>query len=207
MRRHVSSSLSPIVSTCCCFNQLMPAMSARTSSIVQSAPDTCNSIMASYAYNYDRFEDSYYHGVNGVRMSHNGLQFSNSESFVQQVVVCENCGECFHPTYACPHYPNYRNHHGSSYALPQPNFYMSRRSPQIPQHEKRSIRDMMNDLIFRELPFQQSDQHEQRIIADIERDMIFDWLSQSTTQQPLQEDMQHMNPKLQNLETQVHKTI
>ncbi|KAK9133185.1 hypothetical protein Scep_012713 [Stephania cephalantha] len=33
--------------------------------------------------------------------------------------------------------------------------------------------------------------------------MIFDWLSQSTTQRPLQDDMQHINPKLQNLETQV----
>ncbi|KAK9151111.1 hypothetical protein Syun_009420 [Stephania yunnanensis] len=33
--------------------------------------------------------------------------------------------------------------------------------------------------------------------------MISDWLSQSTTQQPLQEDMQHMKSKLQNSETQV----
>ncbi|KAK9140821.1 hypothetical protein Scep_010502 [Stephania cephalantha] len=33
--------------------------------------------------------------------------------------------------------------------------------------------------------------------------MISDWLSQSTTQQPLQEDMQHINKKLQNSETQV----
>ncbi|KAK9104885.1 hypothetical protein Scep_021729 [Stephania cephalantha] len=69
--------------------------------------NSSNSIMASYAYNYGRFEDSYYHGVN------------------------------------------------------------------------------------------------RRTIADIEKDMISDWLSQSTTQQPLQEDMQHMNPKLQNSETQV----
>ncbi|KAK9148847.1 hypothetical protein Scep_007604 [Stephania cephalantha] len=135
-------------------------------------------------------------------MSHNGHQFSNSQSIVQQVVVCGNCGEYFHPTYACP-YPKYRNHHGSSNALPQHDFYMSRRSPQIPQHEKRFIRDMMNDLIFRELLFQQSHQQERRTIADIERYMISDWLSQSTTQQPLQEDMQHMNSKLQNSETQV----
>ncbi|KAK9140485.1 hypothetical protein Scep_010166 [Stephania cephalantha] len=159
--------------------------------------------MASYAYNYGRFEDLYYHGVNRVGVSHNGHQSPNSKSFVQQVVACGNYGEYFYPTYACPHYPNYRNHHGSSYALPQPDFYMSKRSPLIPQHEKRYIRDMMNDLIFRELPFQQSHQQEWRTIADIERDMIFDWLSQSTTQQPLQEDMQHMNPKLQNSETQV----
>ncbi|KAK9104514.1 hypothetical protein Scep_021358 [Stephania cephalantha] len=80
---------------------------------------------------------------------------------------------------------------------------MSRRSPQIPQREKRSIREMMNDLIFKELPFQQSHQHERRTIADIERYMISDWLSQSSTQQPLQEDMQHMSSKLQNSETQV----
>ncbi|KAK9107119.1 hypothetical protein Syun_023130 [Stephania yunnanensis] len=33
--------------------------------------------------------------------------------------------------------------------------------------------------------------------------MISDWLSQSTTQHPLQEDMQHMKSKLQNPETQV----
>ncbi|KAK9114558.1 hypothetical protein Syun_021355 [Stephania yunnanensis] len=33
--------------------------------------------------------------------------------------------------------------------------------------------------------------------------MISDWLFQSTTQQPLQEDMQHMKSKLQNSETQV----
>ncbi|KAK9092356.1 hypothetical protein Syun_027267 [Stephania yunnanensis] len=40
-------------------------------------------------------------------------------------------------------------------------------------------------------------------IADIERNMISDWLSQSTTQQLLKEDMQHMKSKLQNSETQV----
>ncbi|KAK9159891.1 hypothetical protein Syun_006232 [Stephania yunnanensis] len=62
---------------------------------------------------------------------------------------------------------------------------------------------MMHDLIFREPTFQQSHQHERRTIADIERNMISDWLSQSTTQQPLQEDMQYMKLKLQNSETQV----
>ncbi|KAK9161214.1 hypothetical protein Syun_007555 [Stephania yunnanensis] len=61
---------------------------------------------------------------------------------------------------------------------------------------------MMNDLIFGEPTFQQSHQHERRTIADIERNMISDWLSQSTTQQPLQEDMQYMKSKLQNSETQ-----
>ncbi|KAK9089036.1 hypothetical protein Scep_028118 [Stephania cephalantha] len=62
---------------------------------------------------------------------------------------------------------------------------------------------MMNDLILREPTFQQSHQHERRTIADIERNMISDWLSQSTTQQPLQEDMQYMKSNLQNSETQV----
>ncbi|KAK9140901.1 hypothetical protein Scep_010582 [Stephania cephalantha] len=159
--------------------------------------------MTFYTHNYGRFEDSYYHAVNGVCMSHNGHQFSNSQSFVQQVRVCGNRGEYFHHTYVCP-YSKYKNHHGSTYASPQPNFYMSKRSPQIPQHEKRPIRDMMNDLIFREPTFQQSHQHERRTIADIERNMISDWLSQSTTQQiSCGEDMQYMKSKLQNSETQV----
>ncbi|KAK9151123.1 hypothetical protein Syun_009432 [Stephania yunnanensis] len=61
----------------------------------------------------------------------------------------------------------------------------------------------MNDLIFREPTFQQSHQRERRTIADIERNMISDWLFQSTTQQPLQEDMQFMKSKLHNSETQV----
>ncbi|KAK9151616.1 hypothetical protein Syun_009925 [Stephania yunnanensis] len=56
---------------------------------------------------------------------------------------------------------------------------------------------------FTEPTFQQSHQHERRTIADIERNMISDWLSQSTTQQPLQEDIQYMKSKLQNSETQV----
>ncbi|KAK9087566.1 hypothetical protein Syun_029960 [Stephania yunnanensis] len=62
---------------------------------------------------------------------------------------------------------------------------------------------MMNDLIFGEPTFQQSHQHERRTITDIERNMISDWLSQSTTQQPLQEDMQYLKSNLQNSETQV----
>ncbi|KAK9095004.1 hypothetical protein Scep_026473 [Stephania cephalantha] len=39
-------------------------------------------------------------------------------------------------------------------------------------------------------------------IADIEKDMSSDLFSQSTTQQPLHEDMRHINPKLKNFETQ-----
>ncbi|KAK9100455.1 hypothetical protein Scep_023885 [Stephania cephalantha] len=48
-----------------------------------------NSAMASYSHNYVRFEDSHYYNVNEVDMSHNGHQFSNMHSFVQQVEVEE----------------------------------------------------------------------------------------------------------------------
>ncbi|KAK9116153.1 hypothetical protein Sjap_015100 [Stephania japonica] len=115
--------------------------------------------MASYSHNYDQFEVSYYHGMNGVGMSHNGHQFSNSQSFMQQVEVCDFCREYFHPTYACPDHPRYGNHRGSSYASPQLDFYMSRPSPRIPQQERRTI-------------------------EDIKKDMISDWLSPSTNKCP-----------------------
>ncbi|KAK9110701.1 hypothetical protein Sjap_018761 [Stephania japonica] len=65
------------------------------------------------------------------------------------------CGKYFHPTYACPYYPRYGNHRGSSDASPQPDFYMSRPSPRIPQQERRTI-------------------------EDIEKNMISNWLSPST---------------------------
>ncbi|KAK9131540.1 hypothetical protein Sjap_012027 [Stephania japonica] len=115
--------------------------------------------MASYYHNYDRFEDSYYHGMNGVGMSYNGHQFSNSHYFMQQVEACDFCGESFHPTYACPYHPKYENYHSSSYASPQPDFCMSRPSPRSPQQERRTIKDM-------------------------EKDMISDWLSPSTKKYP-----------------------
>ncbi|KAK9101216.1 hypothetical protein Scep_024646 [Stephania cephalantha] len=57
-----------------------------------------------------------------------------------------------------------------------------------------------DDLIWQS---QQIPQQERRTIADIKRYMIFEWLSQSTTQQPLHEDMQHINPKSKNSKTQV----
>ncbi|KAK9116472.1 hypothetical protein Sjap_015419 [Stephania japonica] len=69
------------------------------------------------------------------------------------------CGESFHPTYACPYHPRYGNHNNSSYASPQPDFYMSRPSPRSPQQERRTIEDM-------------------------EKDMISDWLSPSTKKYP-----------------------
>ncbi|KAK9116208.1 hypothetical protein Sjap_015155 [Stephania japonica] len=71
------------------------------------------------------------------------------------VEACDFCGESFHPTYACPYHPRYGNHHGPSYASPQPDFCMSRPSPRSPQQERRTIKDM-------------------------EKDMISDWLSPST---------------------------
>ncbi|KAK9165142.1 hypothetical protein Scep_000333 [Stephania cephalantha] len=113
----------------------------------------------------------------------------------EPLVVCGNCGECFHPTYACP-YSKYKNHHGSTYASPQPNFYMSKRSPQIPQHEKRPIRDMMNDLIFENQLFNKVINMNGEPLQDIERNMISDWLSQSTTQ-TLAEDMQDMKSNVE----------
>ncbi|KAK9152549.1 hypothetical protein Sjap_000029 [Stephania japonica] len=97
--------------------------------------------------------------MNGVGMSHNGHQFSNSHSFMQQVEACDFCGESFHPTYDCPYHPRYGNHHSSSYASPQPDFCMSRPSPRSPQQERRTIEDM-------------------------EKDLISDWLSPSTKKYP-----------------------
>ncbi|KAK9100945.1 hypothetical protein Scep_024375 [Stephania cephalantha] len=39
----------------------------------------CNSIMASYTYNYGRYEDSYYHGVNGVEETVNAATLESVE--------------------------------------------------------------------------------------------------------------------------------
>ncbi|KAK9138873.1 hypothetical protein Sjap_009467 [Stephania japonica] len=76
-----------------------------------------------------------------------------------EVEACDFCGESFYLTYACPYHPRNGNHHGSSYASPQPDFCMSRPSPQIPQQE-------------------------QRTIQNIEKYMISDWLSPSTNKYP-----------------------
>ncbi|KAK9091739.1 hypothetical protein Sjap_024916 [Stephania japonica] len=75
------------------------------------------------------------------------------------VEACDFYGESFHPTYACPYHPRYENHHGSSYASPQPDLCMSRPSPRSPQQQRRTIEDM-------------------------EKDMISDWLSPSTKKYP-----------------------
>ncbi|KAK9083876.1 hypothetical protein Scep_030347 [Stephania cephalantha] len=74
------------------------------------------------------------------------------------VEVCKICEDYSHPKYDCPYYPKYENYHYSSHASPQPNFFGLMPSPQIPHHEKRSVQDMTNDLIFRELHFQQNHQ-------------------------------------------------
>ncbi|KAK9137769.1 hypothetical protein Sjap_008363 [Stephania japonica] len=83
----------------------------------------------------------------------------DSKTHTIMVEACNFCGESFHPTYACPYHPRYENHHSSSYALPQPDFCMSRPSPRSPQQERRTIEDM-------------------------EKDMISDWLSPSTKKYP-----------------------
>ncbi|KAK9155690.1 hypothetical protein Sjap_003170 [Stephania japonica] len=86
----------------------------------------------------------------------------DSKTHTIMVEACDFCGEFFHPTYVCPYHLRYGNHHSSSYASPQPNFYMSRPSPQIPQQEWRTIKD-------------------------IEKDMIFEWLSPSTNACPFED--------------------
>ncbi|KAK9137649.1 hypothetical protein Sjap_008243 [Stephania japonica] len=83
----------------------------------------------------------------------------DSKTHTIMVEACDFCEESFHPTYACPYHLRYGNHQGSSYASPQPDFYMSRPSPRIPQQERRTIEDM-------------------------EKDMISDWLSPSTKKYP-----------------------
>ncbi|KAK9130007.1 hypothetical protein Sjap_010494 [Stephania japonica] len=83
------------------------------------------------------------------------LSTRRRDAFRSNVEACDFCGECFHPTYACPYHPRYGNHHSSSYASPQPDFCMSRPSPRSPQQERRTIKDM-------------------------EKNMISDWLSPST---------------------------
>ncbi|KAK9124175.1 hypothetical protein Sjap_013777 [Stephania japonica] len=83
----------------------------------------------------------------------------DSKTHTIMVEACDFCGESFHPTYAYPYHPRYRNHHSSSYASPQPDFCMSRPSSRSPQQERRTIEDM-------------------------EKDMISDWLSPSTKKYP-----------------------
>ncbi|KAK9166156.1 hypothetical protein Scep_001347 [Stephania cephalantha] len=106
-----------------------------------------------------------------------------------------------------PYYSKYENYHYHSYASPQPDFFGLIPSPQIPQHEERSIQDMMHDLIFIELPFQQSHQqcHEENqqlqqntSLQDMMKKLLDD-------QQRFHEELQQFSrefPNLQNLETQ-----
>ncbi|KAK9118650.1 hypothetical protein Scep_016743 [Stephania cephalantha] len=109
---------------------------------------------SSYPHNYGRFEDSQYYNVNGVGMSHNGYQFSNMYSYVQQVEVCEICGDYSYSAHDCPYYPQYENYHYSSYASAQLDFFRLMSNPQIPQHEgnqqfhqSTSLEYMMKQLI------------------------------------------------------------
>ncbi|KAK9116135.1 hypothetical protein Sjap_015082 [Stephania japonica] len=50
-----------------------------------------------------------------------------------EVEACDFCGESFHPTYACTYHPRYGNHHSSSYASPQPDFYMNLTEQELDQ--------------------------------------------------------------------------
>ncbi|KAK9110395.1 hypothetical protein Sjap_018455 [Stephania japonica] len=78
----------------------------------------------------------------------------------------------------------YGNHHGSSYASPQPDFYMSRPSPRIPQQERRTI-------------------------EDIEKDMISDWLSPSTNKCPFDDwsNSSHQPDIFSSMQNQPSKDI
>ncbi|KAK9088681.1 hypothetical protein Scep_027763 [Stephania cephalantha] len=90
-------------------------------------------------------------------------------SFVQQVEVCEICGDYSPSAYDCPYYPRYGNYHYSSYASPQPDFFGLMSNLQIPQHEgnqqfqeSTSLEDMMKQLIDNQQQFQRlSEEHRQ----------------------------------------------
>ncbi|KAK9114971.1 hypothetical protein Syun_021768 [Stephania yunnanensis] len=113
---------------------------------VQVNPD----MDSSYLHNYGRYEDSHYYNVNGVGMPQNRYQNINMNSFVQQVEVCEICGDYSHSAHNCPYNPQYENYHYSSYAPPQPDFSGFMSHTQAPQHERNqrchqslSLNDMM----------------------------------------------------------------
>ncbi|KAK9143760.1 hypothetical protein Syun_013160 [Stephania yunnanensis] len=118
---------------------------------VQVNPD----MDSSYLHNYGRYEDSHYYNVNVVGMPQNRYQNINMNSFVQQVEVCEICGDYSHRAHNCPYHPQYENYHYSSYAPPQPDFSGFISHPQVPQHEinqqfhqSLSLEDMMMQMIY-----------------------------------------------------------
>ncbi|KAK9083022.1 hypothetical protein Scep_029493 [Stephania cephalantha] len=125
--------------------------------------------------------------------------------FSKLAEVCEICEDYSHSTYACPYYPKYGRHHYSSCASPQPDFFGLMPSPQIPQHEESYIPDMMNDLIFGELSFQQQCHEENQQLQ--QNTSLEDMMKQLIDgQQRLHEELhqfQHVNPGLQNLESQL----
>ncbi|KAK9127667.1 hypothetical protein Syun_016464 [Stephania yunnanensis] len=94
------------------------------------------SMDSSYPHNYGRYEDSHYYNVNGVGIPQNRYQNINMNSFVQQVEVCEICGDYSHSAHNCPYHPQYENYHYSSYAPPQPYFSGFMSHTQAPQHER-----------------------------------------------------------------------
>ncbi|KAK9142719.1 hypothetical protein Syun_012119 [Stephania yunnanensis] len=56
-------------------------------------------------------------------------------SFMQQVKVCEICGDYSYSAHNCPYYPQYENHHYSSHISSQPDFSRFRSHPRVPRHE------------------------------------------------------------------------
>ncbi|KAK9134588.1 hypothetical protein Syun_013918 [Stephania yunnanensis] len=117
---------------------------------VQVNPD----MDSAYLHNYGRYEDSHYYNVNGVGMPQNRYQNINMNSFVQQVEVCEICGDYSHSTHNCPYNSRYENYHYSSYAPPQPDFSGFMSHTQAPQHERNqrchqslSLNDMMMEVM------------------------------------------------------------
>ncbi|KAK9109995.1 hypothetical protein Sjap_018055 [Stephania japonica] len=101
--------------------------------------------MASYSGNYSQFKDSYYKSMNGVGISNYGHEFSNWPSFVQQVEVCEICGDNTHPTDVCPYEPEYESYHYWGNASPQPDLSYPFSSPLTPRQDEQSLEDMFKE--------------------------------------------------------------
>ncbi|KAK9110132.1 hypothetical protein Sjap_018192 [Stephania japonica] len=101
--------------------------------------------MASYSDNYSQFKDSYCESMNGVGMSTYGHEFSNWPSYVQQVEVCELCGDYTHPTDVCPYEPEYESYPYWGNASPQPDLSCPFSSPLAPRQDEKSLEDMFKE--------------------------------------------------------------
>ncbi|KAK9087287.1 hypothetical protein Syun_029681 [Stephania yunnanensis] len=124
--------------------------------LISSGEVQVNTAMdSSYPHNYGRYEDSHYYNVNGVGMPHNRYQYFDMNSFVQQVKVCEICGDYSHSAHNCPYYPQYENYHYANYASQQSDFSGFMSHAQVPQHEGNqqfhqslSLEDMVIQMIY-----------------------------------------------------------